>query len=301
MASSDHAPAPVPDHEPGFEAVVASHHPRSRFALWSWGIGLTLALALFVSLGTWQVKRLAWKLDLIERVEARIHAAPVSAPPPEQWAGVTTAQHEYRHVRLRGRFRHDREALVQASSVLGTGFWVITPLQTEGGAVVMVNRGFVTAPQRDPAQRGTPAPEGLVEVVGLMRMPEPGGGFLRSNRPEEDRWYSRDLAAIGQARGWQAGQIAPYFIDMTQAPEALSDLSAPLAEVPRWTPPPAQVSEIAVMRWAERQPRLVPMPGLTVVSFSNNHLMYAITWYGLALMVLVAAWFLWRDARRRRR
>lgn len=287
--------AAAPGDEPS-----GTRRPRSRTALWLWGIALTLALALFVSLGSWQVRRLAWKLDLIERVETRIHADPVTAPPPEQWASVSTARDEYRHVRLRGRFLHDREALVQAASVLGSGFWVLTPMQTEGGAIVMVNRGFIFPAERAPRQRASPAPEGLVEVVGLMRMPEPGGGFLRSNRPEDDRWYSRDVLAIGQARGWQAGQLAPYFIDMTQAAEPLASLSAPLSPVPRWEPPPASTGEVAVIRWAEQRPRLVPMPGLTVVSFTNNHLMYAITWFGLALMVVLAAWLLWRDARRHR-
>ncbi len=262
-------------------------------------------LLLFVSLGTWQLKRLAWKQDLIARVDARIHAPPVPAPAPEQWAAVHAAQDEYRHVRLRGRLLHDREALVQAASVLGSGHWVLTPLETADGAIVMVNLGFVPPDRRRPEARATAArpaaaPEGWVEVVGLVRMPEPGGAFLRNNDPAADRWYSRDVQAIARARGLDAGRVAPYFIDLTHAPEVLSAPTAPWAEVPRWQPPPATAGEIAVMQWASRQVQQFPMPGLTVVAFNNNHLMYAITWYGLALLVLFAAAMLWRDGRRPR-
>ncbi|MDO4905485.1 MAG: SURF1 family protein [Lautropia sp.] len=285
--------------EPSFDSPPRRRPVFVRILAW---VFLGLLLLTFLSLGTWQVERLAWKRDLIARVDARIHAPPVSAPPPEQWASVSTARDEYRHVRLRGRLLNDQETLVQASSALGAGYWVLVPVETRDGAIVMVNRGFVPPERSRPGQRASAdaasSSDAWVEVVGLLRMPEPGGAFLRSNDPDADRWYSRDVQAIATRRGLAVGRVAPYFIDLTQAPEILPGLDAPLSEVPRWQPPPVSSGEIAIIRWAERRPKRFPMPGLTVVSFNDNHLMYAITWYGLALMVLVAGWLLWREQRR---
>lgn len=227
-----------------------------------------LVFAGFLALGTWQVHRRAWKLDLIARVDRRVHAPPVAAPGPDAWARITAANDEYRHVRLAGRFLNDRETLVRASTVLGRGFWVLTPLREADGAVVLVNRGFVPSQQANPAARGTPEPQGEQVVTGLLRITEPGGGFLRRNDPAHNRWYSRDVQAIAATRG--LSQVAPYFVDQDAAASGDRSASAP-------------------GRW--------PVGGLTVISFYNHHLLYAVTWYGLALMVAAAAWRVAREER----
>ena len=207
------------------------------------GLGL---VGVFLALGTWQVQRRAWKLDLIERVEARIRAEPVAPPPPAEWRHLDGQAIEYRRVRVSGRFEHDRAALVQALTERGAGFWVLTPLLQADGTTVLINRGFVPGDRRNRADRSEPA--GETTVTGLLRLPEPGGGFLRRNDPASDRWYSRDVAAIAAARG--LGSVAPYFIDAEAAPG----------------------------------PGRLPVGGLTVVAFRNDHLVYALTWYTLALM-----------------
>ncbi|WP_457332888.1 SURF1 family protein [Rhizobacter sp. P5_C2] len=215
---------------------------------------LTAAAALlfagFAALGTWQVQRLSWKLDLIERVEQRVRAAPVEAP-----AGpVSAATDEYRHVVLHGRLLHAQETLVQAVTEQGPGWWLVTPLQQADGRSVLVNRGFVTTESKALASR----PDGDVTLTGLLRLTEPRGGFLRRNDPVAGRWFSRDVEAIAAARG--LANAAPYFVD---------------ADVQTAAGPDA---------W--------PVSGLTVVSFHNNHLVYALTWFGLAAMVAGAAWML---------
>lgn len=256
---------------------------------------------LFVSLGTWQVQRRAWKLDLIERVDARIHAPATDGPPIEDWSAISRESDEYRVVRLRGKLHYDKEALVQASSVLGAGHWVLTPLETAQHGIVFINRGFVPPDRRAPEKRRDAAPDGLVEVIGLMRLPEPGGAFLRSNDPAADRWYSRDTQALAQARGLEAARVAPYFVDLIALPVALDGPDAPVSDTPRWVPPPAQGDEIAIHHWLAAQPVSWPMPGLTVVSFANNHAAYALTWYGMALLAAVCGWLLYRDWRHRHR
>ena len=169
---------------------------------------LVLFLA-FVALGTWQVQRRAWKLDLIERVEQRVGAPPVPLPPPADWPAVSASSHEYLPVTAQGQWLPEKTVLAQALTELGSGFWVMTPLQLADGTQVVVNRGFV--PQEQRAQwLATPLPASApttATIQGLLRMSEPDGGFLRTNAPAEQRWYSRDIAAMGRAL--QLPQVAP--------------------------------------------------------------------------------------------
>jgi surfeit locus 1 family protein len=227
-----------------------------------------LLFAGFVALGTWQVERRSWKLDLIARVEARVHAPAVAAPGPAQWPALNAAADEYRHVRASGGFLPGRETLVQASTELGAGFWVLAPLQMTDGSVVLVNRGFVPPEARDPAARGAKEDGAPVTLTGLLRLTEPGGAFLRRNDPAANRWYSRDVQAIAAARGLH--EVAPFFID--------ADAAVRAAGAPR--------------EW--------PAGGLTVIRFPNNHLVYAITWYALALMAALAGWRVLHESAERR-
>ncbi|TWA60989.1 surfeit locus 1 family protein [Azospirillum baldaniorum] len=240
---------------------TATHRPRRGVILL--GVLALAGVAVFASLGVWQVERLFWKLDLIQRVEERAQAAPVPAPGPEDWPAVTAASQEYRRVSVTGRFLNDKETLVQAVTERGGGFWVLTPLRTDRGFTVLVNRGFVPPERRSTDSR----PDGLIDtdttVTGLLRVTEPGGGFLRSNDPAQDRWYSRDVAAIFAARGLT--EAAPYFIDAEASPPGGS-----------------------------------PVGGLTVLKFRNNHLVYALTWFALALMLIAASLYVARSERRRR-
>jgi surfeit locus 1 family protein len=159
---------------------------------------------------------------------------------------------------------------VQAVSELGAGYWLLTPLCTADGSIVLVNRGFIPAADnrggRYPARRASGNPcaglSGAPHVLtGLLRIAEPGGGFLRENDPSRNRWFSRDVAAIAAARGLSG--VAPFFVDAARAQD------------------PADAPEH-------------PVGGLTVISFQNNHLVYAITWYALALMVAGAWWYVAR-------
>lgn len=213
---------------------------------------VTAAFAGLVSLGVWQVQRLGWKRALIERVERGLAAASVAAPGPGDWARIG-AEDSYRRVVVQGVFDHGREACTQAVTELGPGCWVMTPLRTEAGWWLLVNRGFVDAAHRDPATRTTGQIAGSARVEGLLRLSEPRGGFLRRNDPAADRWYSRDVAALAAARQLPAAEVAPYFIDARVTVDG------------------------------------GPVGGLTVVRFHNNHLVYALTWFGLAGMVVAGA------------
>jgi surfeit locus 1 family protein len=204
---------------------------------------VVLGIAALTALGIWQLERREWKLALIERVEQRVHAEPI--PAPER--AVTAAEDEYRHVRLAGHYLDTPATLVQAVTELGSGYWVLAPFRTEDGFTVLLNRGFVPPEEKSAAALLPPAE---TEVTGLLRLSEPKGGFLRTNDPGQDRWYSRDTAAIGAERGLES--VADYFVDVDAGPA----------------------------NW--------PRGGLTVIAFTNNHLVYALTWFCLALMLAVA-------------
>ena len=226
-------------------------------------MALTLLLAAgFIALGIWQVERRAWKHELIAAVDARIQRAPVAAPGPAEWPRLSADRDAYRRIVATGRFRHDRETLVQAVTERGAGYWLLTPLETPDFTLI-VNRGFVPRGRRDASARAAGNPAGSVTVTGLLRMSEPGGAFLRANDAAADRWYSRDVAGIAKARG--LGRVAPYFLDADAAPNAGG----------------------------------YPVGGLTVVRFRDPHLVYALTWFALAGISLFFSWLLWRPVRLR--
>ena len=210
---------------------------------------VALAFAGFVALGLWQVQRLHWKHALIARVDSRIHAAAVPAPARPHWPAVTAESDEYRRVFVQGRFLHGRDTRVQALTELGAGFWILTPLRTDAGDIVLVNRGFM------PVDGATSPPAAdAVRIEGLLRITEPDGRVLRRNDPASERWYSRDATAIARKRG--LADVAPFFIDADAKP--------------------------GVSGW--------PRGGMTVVTFRDHHLQYALTWFALAALCLFAAW-----------
>ncbi|WP_233023766.1 SURF1 family protein [Rhodopseudomonas boonkerdii] len=225
--------------------------PRGTVTLSVLAILAILGIAGLTALGIWQVERRAWKLDLIERVDQRSHAAPAAAPGPAAWLAISRTTDEYRRVTASGTFVPGKDVMVQAVSDLGAGFWVLTPLRTDTGFTVLVNRGFVSPDERKAGAFAPPASS--VTVTGLLRISEPKGGFLRNNDPAAGRWFSRDVAAIAESQNLAV--VAPYFIDADKSLDA-----------------PGQ-----------------PHGGLTVVSFPNNHAVYALTWFGLALMLAAGA------------
>ena len=249
--------------------TVAEARPRSTLLRLALLLLALLACAAFIALGSWQVQRLYWKRELIERVDQRVHAAAVPAPGLKDWPQVSAVTHEYRRVQVSGVLLTAQAAKVQASTERGSGYWLMAPLRAADGSVTMVNLGFISVEQ---ARSALPAqPAGTFEVTGLLRMSQAGGGFLRDNDPAAERWYSRDVAAIAATRGLPAP--APYFIDADAASAtrlAAGDSAAPVG-------------------------------GLTVIAFHNSHLVYALTWYGLALMMAGACFWVVRDERRRSR
>jgi surfeit locus 1 family protein len=219
-----------------------------------------VALAVLISLGNWQVRRLAWKEDLIARVRERPSREPLDLRGRDlSRLGDIDAflqNNEYAPVLLSGEYRPDGEVRVFTSlseprgPLGGPGYWVLTPFVTApGGAAVLVNRGFVPDGRLNAYD---PPPGGEQAVEGLVRAPEKGSWLTPDPKREESTFFSRDPARIAETMGIE-GVVSGFFIDLDASYTPLSGL---------------------------------PQAGETRMTFPNTHLQYAVTWYGLAAVLL---------------
>lgn len=233
-------------------------------------VAAAIAFIVLCGLGTWQVERLQWKEALIARVEAGLSADPAPAPGPATWPGLHIGAAEYQPVEVSGTYDNDREIHVVYTLVEphgsrgGIGYQVFTPLRTDEGWWVYVNRGFVPRENADPATRADGQLAGETMVEGLLRQAGQRSWFMPADDPAANAWFSRDPALFAAAEGLPAGEVAPYVIDAAFDPKL---------------------------------PGGLPQGGETIVSFPNSHLQYAITWYGLAvaLAAVYAAYVMrWR-------
>jgi surfeit locus 1 family protein len=244
----------------------AARTPRRRRGVLVAGFLSLLGIAVLLALGSWQLERKTWKEQLIAKLTERIAGSPRPLPARESWQRLSQEDLEFRRVAFPAEFLHEHEALVHSSGsafrpdVSGPGYWVFTPVRLVGGSLVMVNRGFVPEGRQDPKTRPDGQVKGFVDLVGVMRWPEPRGSFTPSDNPTRNIWYVRDHLAIAGAK--DLGTVAPFYLE----------LEAP-------TPPGG-----------------VPRSGKLAVNLANNHSQYALTWFGLAagLFAVFTIWALQR-------
>lgn len=212
------------------------------------------ALALLLGLGVWQVQRLHWKTDLIERVETRMHAP---AEPLQTALARGLDDAEWRYVTVRGRFLNDRELYLFAQGPKGeAGVQVITPFLMANGDAVLVNRGFVPDAKSSPIARAAGQIGGEVEITGVVRLSATPGWFTPP--PDTVRWLWFAKTTDSMAAAAAVHLAAPIFVEADATPN----------------------------------PGGYPIGGQTAVDFPNNHLAYAITWFALAL-ALVAVYLVY--------
>lgn len=232
------------------------------------GVLSLLVLAVLISLGNWQMQRLAWKENLIAMVQKRVVETPQLLPAAAESLSLELEKEEYRPYIATGRFLHHHEVQVYTSlsdakgTFSGAGYWVLTPLQRADGSILIVNRGFVPLENKEPASRKESQVEGDVRVTGLLRAPEQTNYFTPANNPKRNAWYSRNPAEI--ERAFELKNVLPFMLDETR----------------------------------EYRAGQLPQPNETKLFFTNNHLGYALTWYGLACtLVGVFAAFAWQRVR----
>jgi surfeit locus 1 family protein len=236
-------------------------------------------VAVLIGLGSWQVKRLFWKQELIALRQDALGAKPVSLMDIE--AGIENGFNvNFLRIRAEGYYRHDLERYVYDLRDGEIGWRVVTPLVMPGQFIVFVDRGFVPDNMREPGKRPettavaalTPAikaqeaanwPE-PVQVTGYVRLhTDSSGWFTPANDVEANRWYSYDLAAM----------------------------SASLPDDVGFLPPEGYAALLPV--FIQVEPGGEPETGGTLkpvaleTKLSNNHLQYATTWYALAAALAI--------------
>jgi surfeit locus 1 family protein len=215
-------------------------------------------LALLIGLGVWQLQRLQEKEALIASVEAGMKAPPV----PFAEALKLGEGADYHHVQLMGHFLHDKELYVfSRGPMAAVGVDVVTPLVQDNGETVLVDRGFVPEALRNPATRAAGQVQGDIAVTGVLRETQKPGIFTPAANRQARLWFVKDVPAMAAALGVSA---PPVIVEADASPN----------------------------------PGGWPLGGRTQIDFPNDHLQYAITWFGLAL-ALTAVYLLYHRSKGR--
>jgi cytochrome oxidase assembly protein ShyY1 len=243
-----------------------------RRGIAGFGIFTLAMLALFVGLGVWQLQRRVEKHALIAALTERLAAAPEALPPPAQWGALTPARDEFRRVRFTATYAHLPDAMVYSSGsavredISGPGTWAFMPARLSTGETIVINAGFVQNTMQDRARQDravTPlVADTPVTLTGYLRFPEPAGVLTPAENITRRLWFTRDHVAMAHALGW--GEVAPFYIDL--------ELPVPASGIPK--------------------------PGPLEVHLKDDHMQYAITWFGLAGAVVIAFGVWWRGQRR---
>jgi surfeit locus 1 family protein len=225
----------------------------TRFRPLFWPTLFTVPMLLLcLGLGFWQIQRLSWKEGLIAQRQAAVAAAPVPVPQTlEEARGM-----EFRHVTDDGVFLNDKEIFLGATSEAGAqGYQVLTPLLERDGRIIFVNRGYIPAELKDLAKRAAGQIVGTVHVQGLLRLPSDGKPhwLLPDNRPDLNYWFWVDIPAMSAADKLDLDRVAPFYMDADATPN----------------------------------PGGWPKGGVTRLTLPNDHLQYAITWFSLAVALVV--------------
>ncbi|HZR87741.1 MAG TPA: SURF1 family protein [Bradyrhizobium sp.] len=228
-------------------------------------------VALFVGLGVWQLQRRLEKHALIAALTERLATAPVPLPEVAQWPKLDPARDEFRRVTFTAAYARAPDAMVYSAGsavredIAGPGTWAFLPARIASGETVVINTGFVenTMQQRDVEDRAvaklvTGQP---VLLTGYLRFPGRPGPLTPAENRDKRLWFVRDTGAMASALGW--GNVAPFYIDLE-------------------TPVPANG---------------VPKPGPLTVHLRDEHMQYAITWFSLAVVVVIA-FGVWARGRR---
>jgi surfeit locus 1 family protein len=226
----------------------------------------TIGVLLLIALGVWQLERLEWKRALLADLSRAIASdTPALDLTEAEAVAASDPSRDFVRVTLRGSFDHRLERYLFSTRGGEPGWQIITPLETSGGRLVLIDRGFVPDAYKDPRKRPESLVPGTVMITGLLRKPREQGAFTPDNRPGQNQWYWPDMPALFASLGDSAVHVQEPFLV-----QALPSPGQP--PLPRPLPP---------------DPAAIP----------NNHLGYAFTWFGLALVLVVMTVLLIRRTR----
>ena len=230
---------------------------------WTFAVLMLTLAATCAWLGTWQLQRLGEKEVLVAAVDARLDADPVPVPPAEQWTELDLEALNFQPVSLTGAFRYNQTVTVFTSLANargpadGPGYWVVTPFLLAEGGTVFVNRGFVPQDYQEAAVTDGQGDDGQVTISGLLRPAEAAGMMTPGPNTSDRIEWVRDPQRLAEMVDPALAPFAPFYVDLPAGPAGE-----------------------------------LPQGGETVVEFPNNHLGYAYTWYGFAIVavVMLAFW-----------
>ena len=242
---------------------MTSARRPNRVMTWTFAVLMLALAATCVWLGTWQMQRLAEKEALIAAVDARLGADPVPVPPSDQWAELDVEALNYQPVSLTGAFRYNQTVTVFTSlanargPAAGPGYWVMTPFVLAEGGTVFINRGFVPQDFQEAAVTDGQGDDSQVTITGLLRPAEAAGMMTPGPNTSDRIEWVRDPQRLASMVDPALAPVAPFYVDLPAGPAGE-----------------------------------LPQGGETVVEFPNNHLGYAYTWYGFAIVavVMLAFW-----------
>ncbi|KAF7732904.1 surf-like protein [Apophysomyces ossiformis] len=244
--------------------VTPQNQYRAKQRRFGFGTALICTVPFITfGLGTWQVQRLRWKVNLINELEERMDKKAI--PLPRRINQDVLDEYEYRRVSTRGRYRHDLEITVgpRTRGDGEVGYFIITPLERENGSTVLIKRGWVHTSKRDPSTRPESLEQGNVEVEGLLRMSERRNAFTPDNNITKNEWYWVDVDTISKLTGAE-----PLLVERVtdKSPYVEHDLIS----------------------------KGIPVGRSPLVEVRNNHLQYVITWYALSIATTGMLWKLLR-------
>ena len=205
------------------------------------------AVILLISLGSWQLSRLATKTELIRQFEQRSNASAISI----NQISEPVKGFEFQRIGAKGKYLHQSEIYLTGRTYEGNaGFHVVTPFLTSDG-VILINRGWVSEAYREPSTRPFSLNEGETLIEGILRLPGRKGYFVPENEPENGFWFTLKPAEIAQHLK-QKDIIKNYYIDVIRTGNIIT----------------------------------LPIAAEVNINVPNSHFNYALTWFGLALALI---------------
>lgn len=212
-------------------------------------VATLIALAILIGLGTWQLQRRAGKHEQLDQIASRAGAAPA----PVEVLLATGDYAAYRAATAQGTYDHAAESYVYAprpnEGAARPGFKVITPLRLASGGLILVDRGWVAAGRKSPESRRTGQPEGETEIAGTLRPSSRPGTFTPPPDAATRTFYQRDGAAMAKLHGLELASLL-----ILEAATKVEGGPEPLA---------------------------------SQLNIPDNHLQYAITWFALAIVLVI--------------
>ena len=204
----------------------------------SFTIFVFFSIILFCSLGTWQIYRLQWKVDLINEINNGLNSEPVFYS--------NTNIKNYQKVKFSGIFDFEKQVYLYSLNNKGKpGYDIITPLKINSNEILLINRGWIQKDRKGNKNINKVKSNSYEGILKKITKPNP---FKPDNDFENNIWYSLKLTDLEDFTGYKLSNFV-LFLQNNQNNLVENKIVSP--------------------------------------DLPNNHLKYALTWYSVALSILL--------------